>query len=314
MFGDNQSVVTSSTIPHSFLNKRHNALAYHRVREAIAAGILNFMHVSGKTNVSDIFTKFLPWADFWPLVQPLLFWKGDTIIKTNPTLPISAIVALLKAESEIGLRGVTRDTVDPVVSRQAMTLRWLPRRMSPRPDSIHLSHVTQCSMTAVEAYGTIEIQSGTGLEACGTHEGLTAIHSSEALTASHFTEVMTASHYEEVKTRWDTDLSNINEVLSKKGLSLINHLNSKKTVENILYDNIWSQAKCGVALSKYWCYLCKESFKERAVGTNLSEYSNPILDNICLLQKPVYILHEGVQDEKASQDTSEKTGKQSNLE
>ena len=29
MFGDNQSVITSGTIPHSSLNKRHNALAYH---------------------------------------------------------------------------------------------------------------------------------------------------------------------------------------------------------------------------------------------------------------------------------------------
>ena len=42
MFGDNQSVITSSTIPHSTLSKRHNALSYHRVREAIAAGILHF--------------------------------------------------------------------------------------------------------------------------------------------------------------------------------------------------------------------------------------------------------------------------------
>ena len=47
MFGDNQSVVTSSTIPHSSLNKRHNALAYHKIREAIAAGVVDFMHVSG---------------------------------------------------------------------------------------------------------------------------------------------------------------------------------------------------------------------------------------------------------------------------
>jgi hypothetical protein len=31
MFGDNESVITSSTIPHSSLNKRHNALSYHRV-------------------------------------------------------------------------------------------------------------------------------------------------------------------------------------------------------------------------------------------------------------------------------------------
>ena len=38
MFGDNQSVVTtSSTIPHSPLSKHWTALSYHWVREAIAA-------------------------------------------------------------------------------------------------------------------------------------------------------------------------------------------------------------------------------------------------------------------------------------
>ena len=42
MFGDNKSVVTISTAPHSLLSKRHNILSYHRVREAIAANILVF--------------------------------------------------------------------------------------------------------------------------------------------------------------------------------------------------------------------------------------------------------------------------------
>jgi hypothetical protein len=37
MFGDNESVVKSSMIPQSNLMKRHNALAYHRICEAIAA-------------------------------------------------------------------------------------------------------------------------------------------------------------------------------------------------------------------------------------------------------------------------------------
>ena len=45
MFGDNKSVVTSSTVPHSLLSKRHNMLSYHRVREAIAAKILVFIGV-----------------------------------------------------------------------------------------------------------------------------------------------------------------------------------------------------------------------------------------------------------------------------
>src|SRR5512138_19256 len=42
MFGANQSVVTNATIPHSQLNKRHLALAYHKVREAVASNMLNF--------------------------------------------------------------------------------------------------------------------------------------------------------------------------------------------------------------------------------------------------------------------------------
>ena len=36
LFGGNRSVVTSATLPHSTLTKRHNILAFHRVREAIA--------------------------------------------------------------------------------------------------------------------------------------------------------------------------------------------------------------------------------------------------------------------------------------
>ena len=57
MFGDNKSVVSSSTIPQSILNKRHNMLSYHRVREAIAAKILEFHWCSSSQNRSDILSK-----------------------------------------------------------------------------------------------------------------------------------------------------------------------------------------------------------------------------------------------------------------
>ena len=79
MFGDNQSVITSSTIPQSTLKKRHNALAYHRVRSAIAAGFLYFCHIDGTDNIADVMTKFLPFAVFWPHIQPILFCRGETI-------------------------------------------------------------------------------------------------------------------------------------------------------------------------------------------------------------------------------------------
>ena len=110
LFGDNQSVVTSSTIPQSTLNKRHNALSYHRVRENIAAGVIHFMHIAGKTNPSDVLTKYLGWSKFWPLVQPILFWTGETIKAIDATKPITVVIQNLVDNPLSELRGVTDST------------------------------------------------------------------------------------------------------------------------------------------------------------------------------------------------------------
>jgi len=85
MFGDNQAVVNNSTIPHSCLSKWHNALSYHRVREAIAAGVLNFFWLDGKNNPADIVSKHLSYPQVWHLLQPILFFSGDTgsLIQAN---------------------------------------------------------------------------------------------------------------------------------------------------------------------------------------------------------------------------------------
>ena len=48
MFSDNRTVVDSSSIPQSRLHKRHVLLSFHRLREAIAAGVLYFIHIPGK--------------------------------------------------------------------------------------------------------------------------------------------------------------------------------------------------------------------------------------------------------------------------
>jgi hypothetical protein len=86
MFGDNESVVTNSTVPKSTLKKRHNALCYHRVREACAARVMYFIHTPGKTNVADVLTKYLPWSGMKDKIGPILFWKGDTLESPLPTL------------------------------------------------------------------------------------------------------------------------------------------------------------------------------------------------------------------------------------
>ena len=79
MFGDNNSVVNSSSRPHSKLHKRHTALSFHRVREAIASKMLTFIHIPGMANPADILSKHWSNHKIWPMLQPLLFWEGNTL-------------------------------------------------------------------------------------------------------------------------------------------------------------------------------------------------------------------------------------------
>ena len=73
MFGDNKSVVDSSATPHAKLHKRHTALSFHHVREAIASKYLAFYHISGEDNPADVLSKYWGHGQVWKLLQPLLF-------------------------------------------------------------------------------------------------------------------------------------------------------------------------------------------------------------------------------------------------
>ena len=78
MFGDNKSVVDSSTTVHAKLHKRHSILSFHRVREAIASGMILYSHIAGSMNPADILSKLWGYQQIWPMLKPLLFWSGDT--------------------------------------------------------------------------------------------------------------------------------------------------------------------------------------------------------------------------------------------
>ena len=80
-FGDNKSVVTSSTTRHSTSGKHWNALSYHRCREAVAAGIIRFHHIVGEENPSDLLTKALSHYKVRVHLERLLFWKAETNIE-----------------------------------------------------------------------------------------------------------------------------------------------------------------------------------------------------------------------------------------
>lgn len=79
MFGDNESVVNSSSLPHARLHKHHTSLSFHRVREGIAAGVAQFYYIPSLSNPADILRKQWGCQQAWPMLQPLLFWEGDTM-------------------------------------------------------------------------------------------------------------------------------------------------------------------------------------------------------------------------------------------
>ena len=59
MFMDNEAVYKSASIPESTLKKKHLSIAYHRCREAVAAGTIRIAKEGTETNLADLFTKFL---------------------------------------------------------------------------------------------------------------------------------------------------------------------------------------------------------------------------------------------------------------
>ena len=74
LFGDNQSVVISGTVPQSALKKRHSLLSYHRVREAVASTMLAFNHMPGEHNPADILSKHWGYQQVWKTLRLISFW------------------------------------------------------------------------------------------------------------------------------------------------------------------------------------------------------------------------------------------------
>ena len=65
-------------IPIDAYPKRHHLVSYHRVKEAIAAKYISFHWKVCKSNPADILSKHWEFATVWPMLKPILFWRGET--------------------------------------------------------------------------------------------------------------------------------------------------------------------------------------------------------------------------------------------
>ena len=86
LFGDNRSVVTSATLPHSTLTKSHNILAFHTVRESIAAKLMVFYWIPSAYNLSDMLSKHWDHPTVYAKILKLLITRGNiTLIPRDET-------------------------------------------------------------------------------------------------------------------------------------------------------------------------------------------------------------------------------------
>ena len=73
VYGDNLGVIQNATIKDSLLKKKHVAISYHRVREAVAASVIIPIKIRSQDNFADCLTKSLPIADHSRLVNGLFY-------------------------------------------------------------------------------------------------------------------------------------------------------------------------------------------------------------------------------------------------
>ena len=85
LFGDNLSVILNAQNPEADLSKKHVAISFHMVREAIAAGIIATFWLKGRWNLADIMTKQIPRVDFQTHLK-YIFWKPGFHLRNNNRL------------------------------------------------------------------------------------------------------------------------------------------------------------------------------------------------------------------------------------
>jgi len=90
LFVDNEAVVKNTTLPSSSLKKKHNAIAYHKVREAVAAEIVLVAKVNGQYNRADLMTKPKGPPDYHRLLNGLLYHAPNSANQGELQMEVSS--------------------------------------------------------------------------------------------------------------------------------------------------------------------------------------------------------------------------------
>jgi hypothetical protein len=73
---DNEAVVLNATHSESTIKRKHVSIAYHRCREAQAAGYVKIGSINDMDNIADLLTKLLPGPRLRRLMEYIFHYKS----------------------------------------------------------------------------------------------------------------------------------------------------------------------------------------------------------------------------------------------
>ena len=118
--------------PIDAYSKRHHLISYHRVREVIPAKFISFHWKDGKSNPADILSKHWEFATVWPMLKPILFWRGETATQLKGSDRIPSTTPGAEPPRDARDSGSARSHSTHLETSSSDRPKWSPTRSSTR--------------------------------------------------------------------------------------------------------------------------------------------------------------------------------------
>ena len=118
--------------PIDVYSKRHHLISYHRVREVIPAKFISFHWKDGKSNPADILSKHWEFATVWPMLKPILFWRGETATQLKGSDRIPSTTPGAEPPRDARDSGSARSHSTHLETSSSDRPKWSPTRSSTR--------------------------------------------------------------------------------------------------------------------------------------------------------------------------------------
>ena len=118
--------------PIDAYSKRHHLVSYHRVKEAIAIKYLSFHWKDDISNPADILSKHWEFATVWPMLKPILFWRGETSTQLKGSDRIPSTTPGAEPPRDARDSGSARSHSTHLETSSSDRPKWSPTRSSTR--------------------------------------------------------------------------------------------------------------------------------------------------------------------------------------